>query len=547
MSIVRFVHHFRESWRLYLVEILFFIASTFLVNHIYGISIEKHVQYSAKAASQYNAQKETEPRGSISFETRDRLLIPAAINEKKPFVYIAPAEIKDADRDRVLTSVASIFPLSSDVWIEKMEDSRSHFSIIELNPSQEAVKKIKGLKLRGVYVGERLKRFYPNKELGASILGFVTDEYNTPTGQYGVEEVAQEQLGNFYRPADVVLTIDYNIQQKGEQMLDDLMKEWKAKAATLIVEDPKTGAILAMAQKPGFDPNAYGEASLKSFLNQNISSMYEPGSVFKALTFAGAIDAGKVKPETTYYDTGILSMSGYTIRNWDKKSYGTQTMIGVLENSLNTGAAFIEKQLGPDLFLKYVKDFGFGAKTEIDLPGEVVGNIKNLKGFEQLHFATASFGQGIAVTPLQLITAVSAIANKGKLMKPHIIDRFEYSDGVIKVIQPKVTRTVLSEEAAEKTVDALVSVVNHGKIGAVSGYRVGGKTGTAQIPSSRGGYEEAYIHSFVGFAPADDPKFTILIKLVRPVGAPLSGMTVVPAFRELTKFLLDYYSIQPTR
>ncbi len=542
---LRFVHHLKESWRLYFVEILFFIASLFLFNHIYRISIEKHAMYSAKAVAQLNAQKESQPRGTISFRTRDHSSIPAAINKEVPFIYIAPKEIKEIDRDKVLEALSPLFTLSPDEWIEKLEDTQSSYNVIDLNPSEELIKKVKGFKLRGVYVSERLKRSYPNKELAASVLGFVTDEYNTPKGQYGVEEMQQKYLGDPERPADVTLTLDYNIQQKGEQALDDLMKDWKAEAATLIVEDPKTGAILAMAQKPGFDPNAYGEASLKTFLNQNISSVYEPGSVFKALTFAGALDVGKIKPETTYNDTGSLSLSGYTIRNWDKKSYGTQTMVQVLENSLNTGAAFMGKRLGPDLFLKYVKDFGFGAKTKIGLPGEVVGNINNLKGFEQLHFATASFGQGIAVTPLQLLTAMSTIANRGILMKPYVIDRLEYADGTIEITQPSVARRVLSEETAKKTVDALVSVVNHGKIGAVPGYRVGGKTGTAQIPSSKGGYEEAYIHSFVGFAPADDPKFIILIKLVRPVGAPLSGMTVVPAFRELTKFLLDYYSIPP--
>jgi len=543
---LRFVYYFKESWRLYFVEILFFIASLFLLNHIYGISIEKHTQYSARAMAQIDAKKELEPRGTISFYTRDRRSIPAAINEKAPFIYIAPTEIKEADRDRVLKMVAPLFALSSDEWIEKLEDSKSQFNIIDLNPTPETIKKIKSFKLRGVYVGERLKRSYPNKELGASVLGYVTDEYNTPRGQYGVEEAYQKQLGNPDRPANITLTLDYNIQQKGEQILDDLMKDWKAEAATLIVEDPKTGAILAMAQKPGFDPNVYGTVPLKMFLNQNISSVYEPGSIFKALTFASALDVGKIAPETTYRDMGSLSLSGYTIRNWDKKSYGIQTMVQVLENSLNTGAAFMEKRLGPDLFLRYVKDFGFGAKTKIGLPGEVGGNINNLKGFEQLYFATASFGQGVAVTPIQLITAMSAIANKGVLMKPYIVDRLEYGDGTIEITQPSMVRRVLGEDTAKKSVDALVSVVNHGKIGAVSGYRVGGKTGTAQIPSSKGGYEEAYIHGFVGFAPADDPRFIILIKLVRPVGAPLSGMTVVPTFRELTKFLLDYYSISPT-
>ena len=541
-----FVYHMREFWRLYVVEILFFIASLILINHLYGVSIEKHSFYTAKAESQYNAHKQLEPRGIISFSSKDNPYIPAAVNEKISYIYVAPSEVTSADQGKFLKTVIPLFTLSEDDWNEKLGDKKSHYDPVELNPTPDIVKRVKELKLRGLYVGERLKRSYPNKELAASVLGFVSDPYNNPLGQYGIEEAYQRVLGDIDNPSDLILTIDYNIQQKGEQVLDGLMKEWKAESAALIVEDPKTGKILAMGQKPGFDPNSYTDFSLKSFMNQNISSVYEPGSVFKALTYASALDVGKITPEMTYYDSGTLTLSGYTINNWDKKAHGVTTMVGVLENSLNTGAAFIERTLGHDLFLAYVKNFGFGAKAGIDLPGEVGGNVNNLKGFKDLHFATASFGQGISVTPIQLISAMSTIGNKGVLMKPYLVDTILHSDGTIEVTEPKMGRKILGEETAKKTVDALVSVVNHGHVGVVPGYRVAGKTGTAQIPSANGKYDEAaYIHSFFGFAPADNPKFIVLIKLVRPIGAPLSGMTVVPAFREFTKFLLDYYQILP--
>lgn len=544
---LRLFRHLQEFWRLYFVEVVFFVLSFVLINHLYGISIEKNQFYTARARSQYDAQKEIKPRGKISFSSRN-LVVPAAINEKIPFIFISPADVKPEAQDEFVQKAKPLFSLSEAEWNEILEDKRSQYHEIELEPTPEMVRRAKELKLKGLYVGEKLRRIYPKKDFAGGVLGFVTDPLNYPVGQYGVEQAFQDKLGDPAFPADIVLTLDYYIQQEGERVLDTLMKDWKAESATLIVQDPSTGAILAMAQKPGFDPNLYNEFSYEKFLNQSVASVYEPGSVFKALTFASALDAGRITPKTTYEDTGSLSLDGYTIKNWDKKAHGLVTMVEVLENSLNTGAAFIERKLGHDLFFKYVKDFGFGGKTGIELPGEVSGNVNNLKGFREVHFATASFGQGISVTPLQLISAMSAIANNGKLMKPYVVDRFEYPDGSVERISPKVVRKVLDDETARKTIDALVSVVDHGRVGAVPGYHVGGKTGTAQIPSSNGKYDEdAYIHSFVGFAPAEKPKFIVLIKLTRPVGAPLSGMTVVPAFREFTKFLLDYYQIPPNK
>lgn len=516
------------------------------MSHLYDVSIAKHDYYSVKAASQYDAHQAAEPRGVISFSSKTNYLIPAAVNKEIPYIYAAPAEVTVEHKKDFVDAVETILHRSSGEATALLDDSHSFFNILEESPSPELVAQVQNANVQGLHVGNRLMRYYPNNTLAANVLGFVADMYNNPHGQYGIEEEYQTTLGDKTNPADLVLTIDYNIQQEGESILDQLMQTWKADSGTVIVEEPSTGAILAMAQRPSFNPNTYSNFPVKNFLNQNISDVYEPGSVFKAITFASALDAGKITPETTYVDTGALTMSGYTIRNWDLKAYGMQTMVQVLQNSLNVGAAFIERQLGPDLFLRYVKEFGFGTDTGIDLPGEAAGNLYNLKGFEPLYFATASFGQGISVTPLQLIMGISALANHGILMKPYMVSSILYNDGTSKEIAPQEVKRVVSEDTAKKSVDALVSVVEHGIIGEVPGYRVAGKTGTAQIPSPKGGYEpNAYTDDYVGFAPADHPRFVILIKLVRPIGAPLSGATVVPAFRDFTKFLLDYYNIPP--
>ena len=305
----------------------------------------------------------------------------------------------------------------------------------------------------------------------------------------------------------------------------------------MIVQDPKTGKILAMAGYPNFDPNVYSHSKVDYFLNPAVQAIYEPGSVFKIITMAAGLDSGKITPKTTYYDSGSLTLNGYTIKNWDLKAHGTKTMTEVIEGSINTGAAFAESKIGHDLFYNYLIKFGFDDATGIDLPGEIRGNLDNLKhDSRDINFATASFGQGVAVTPLLLVNAVSAIANGGVLMKPYIAADAD----------PKVIRRVISSEAARAIIEMMVSAVKKAGVAQVPNYTVAGKTGTAQVPDFKSkGYADEYIHTYVGFAPAWDPKFVILIKLDKPQGVSLAGLTVVPAFKELAQFILNYYNIPP--
>jgi len=254
---------------------------------------------------------------------------------------------------------------------------------------------------------------------------------------------------------------------------------------------------------------------------------------------ASALDAGKITPETTYYDSGELTLNEHTIRNWDLKSYGTVTMTNVIEKSLNTGAAFAQRQLGDDNFYEYLKKFGLKDQTQIDLPGEVTGSLLPLEqDIRAINFATASFGQGISVTPIRLIMAISAIANGGDVMRPYVnMDN-----------RPQKIGRAISKNASRETIGMMVSAVDKALIAKISGYTVAGKTGTAQVPKTNGGgYTDEVINTYVGFAPAYDPEFIILVRLDKPYGAPLAGLTVVPTFRDLAQYVINYYNIPPDR
>jgi cell division protein FtsI/penicillin-binding protein 2 len=261
---------------------------------------------------------------------------------------------------------------------------------------------------------------------------------------------------------------------------------------------------------------------------------------------AAGLDAKKITPQTKYYDTGEVVVNKKTIRNWDLKAHQSVDVFDIIAESLNTGAVYLEKLTGHDIFHQYVLNFGFNEKTGIDLPNEVSGNINNLKGFNEIYFATASFGQGISVTPLEMINAFSGIANNGLMMTPYVVDSILDAKGdKIQTLKPKPKNQVISPEVAQQLRIIMVNSVEKNILAKIKGYQIAGKTGTAQVPDASGGYSDKTIQSFIGYAPAEDPKFVILIKLDKPE-APLAGSTVVPMFQELAKYILDYYEIPPT-
>ncbi len=411
---------------------------------------------------------------------------------------------------------------------------------------------------------DQYSRFYPEGGLASSVAGFLGFQDKIRKGQYGLEEYYEPWLSgqvgfkNFLsqvgfgsstnQGSSLISTIDKNIQFFAETKLKELVEKWQALAGSVIIQDPKTGAILAMADYPNFDPNKYFNYSLEEFINPNIQNPFEPGSSFKTITMAIALEAGAVTPGTRYFDSGEVKILSATIRNYDLKSHGWQTMTEVLEKSINTGAIFAMRRVGQDKFLEYLEKFEFGNKTDIDLAGEADGNIKNLYTKREINFATASFGQGIAVTPLQLVNAYSAIANEGKLMRPYVIEKIIKPSGESVAIKPEVIGEPISSETAKTLTSMLVSAIDNGSIkkARVSGYEIAGKTGTAQEAKPEGGYSDFFIHNLVGFGPAQDPRWTILVKLDRPKGVETAAVSLADTFGDIARFLVNYYGIPPS-
>lgn len=420
-------------------------------------------------------------------------------------------------------------------------------------------------------------RFYPEPSLASHLLGFVGMDGHDYVGRYGLEEFFETELagvpghihtergsGNtiivnnreYLAPqdgSDLVLTINRTIQHYVCQKLTERVNYYQAEGGSVVIVHPNTGEIIAMCSVPGFDPNNYRFVSdISIFSNPAVSHQFEPGSTFKTITLAIALDQEKISPDTTYYDTGEIMISGWPrpIRNSDYFTHGAHGLVDmktVLNQSLNTGTIFAMRQVGARTFGEYLQNFGLGERTGIELGSESSGNISNLIGnrIKEIDAATASYGQGIAVTPLQMTMAYQALANGGVLMKPYIVSEIINHDGTSYKTSPQRVRQVVSQKAANTSLAMLVNVVEKGHAGGakIPGYYIGGKTGTAQIPG-RGGYLQGqHIHVFTGIAPIDDPAFVMLIKIDKPKGVRFAVTSVVPLWRDIAEYLFNYYQI----
>jgi len=526
-----------KNFRFYALFIIFVILYSALGANLYKLQISKGAEFSAKADILQERGKElTLRRGQIFITDKFDTNIPIALNKDAPIIFVSPAEIKDPKM--VSEEVGQALGIDPSLLEQNINaNSGSYFFSLIDKANEEQVNLVSEKKFPGVHIEQKQYRSYPYDNLASQVTGYVgkNDKNPEPAGIYGIERFYNKELSN---GDDVYLTIDRNIQSHAEQILSKYVEKFQATGGTVIVEDPKTGKIIALASKPDFDPNEYGKANMKDFANPAIQAQYEPGSVFKPLTMSAGIDRGAFTPDTTFVDKGFVTLNGKTIHNANSKIYGKVTMTGVIENSINTGAVYAEQLIGHNNFYEYLKKFGFTEKTGISLPEEIAGNIRNLerKDARAIDFATVAFGQGAAVTPLQLINSFSVLANGGLLMEPHINKNEE----------PYVLRRVISEDTAKKVTAMIETTVEKAKIATISQYRVAGKTGTAYIPE-KGKYSEEMVHTFVGFAPVSNPQFVVLMKLDRPQIGELAGLTVVPAFRELSEFILNYYNIPPDK
>jgi cell division protein FtsI/penicillin-binding protein 2 len=563
--------------RVRLLSVVIFLLFAVILIRLVHLQVLKYGFYRAMAQDQHEFYTDIVPQRGIIYMKDDASggLYPVAVNRETNLIYVVPRNINEADREKTARILAERLELDYDEVWAKVNKADDPYEVIKNKVPEETAAGIEEEGLAGIGIAPESLRYYPGGELAANVIGFVGYSGNERKGQYGIEGYCEDRLkgksgflsqekdasGSWISFGDkslksakdgddVVLTLDYTVQYLAEKKLKEGVEKYGAEKGTVIIMDPSTGAIKAMADYPTFNPNDYSKVEdMSVYLNSAVHDVYEPGSVQKVITMAIGIDTGKVSPSTTYTDTGLEKIDGWSIRNSDYKANGVQTMVEVLEKSLNTGTIFVERQVGKKNFYDYLKRFGLDSPTGIELSGEAVGNLSNLETNSDINYATASFGQGIAVTPVGLITAVSALVNDGKLMKPYIIDSIKDADGNVTKTEPQVVRQAVSARTANLVSAMMVSVVDngHAKGAQIPGYKIGGKTGTAQIPSKdKKGYDaDRTIHTFVGFGPMPNPKFTILVKLDAP-RARFAESTSVKVFNEIAKELVQYYHLAPT-
>jgi cell division protein FtsI/penicillin-binding protein 2 len=561
-----------------IVILTVFLLSVFavIVLRLVFLQLVQAGEYKALAEDQYTLIKKlTANRGEIKVTDKfSSTPYVVATNLNKDLVYAVPGAISDT---RVVAEALSpILGIPVADLEEKMADKEKKYVPLKKQLTEDEVDKIRALSLSGISFDSEITRFYPEKNFLSNVLGFVGYKDTERRGLYGLESYFDKQLAGHpgalrqekgaggswifgakreLTPAQdgdsLLLTIDKTIQFKAETIIREAVKKHSADSGSVIIMNPKTGAIMAMASSPDFDPNQYGKVDDPKYYNNiNTVGSYEPGSVFKAITMAAAIDQGKITPDTTYTDTGKVEIDGYTIQNSDKKAHGVQTMTQALEESLNTGLIFAKESIGNAKFLQYIKSFGFGKETGVELP-EVGGSLVNLQGNIKVNYHTASFGQGINVTPIQLAQSYSALANGGKMMRPYIVQSRISPDGKLEKTEPVEVGSPVSSKAASMVAAMLVNVVEngHGKRAGVPGYYVAGKTGTAQVPRKDGkGYEVGNnIGSFAGFAPVENPQFVMVVRINHPRDVTFAESTAAPAWGQIAEFLLNYLEVKPTR
>lgn len=480
-----------------------------------------------------------------------------------------------ADKPAFANAVAPLIGRTPEEVLEALGQPQASWVVLARRLDPETVARIEALGLEGAVIDTEPSRVYPMGELAGHVLGFTTDdmqgayglegEYNDIVGGSPGTLVAEvDGAGNIIGVSpsridppldgsDVRLTLDCAVQRIIEDVLDRTIAEQGASGGTIIVQDPRSGAILGMASRPNYDPNAFAEVDDPAvFLNPAVSTVYEPGSTFKTIVMAIGLDDGVVTPDTVHNDApGYVEVPGFPpITNNNGRVWGDETMWNVLEHSTNLGAIFVAERIGRDRFYERLLEFGIGSPTGIDLQGEERGilTLPFTSGWNDVLFYTNAFGQGVAVTPIQLINAVSAIVNGGRLMRPYVVAEIRHPDGTIEEREPVVVRQVISERTSAQMRAMLESVVVNGTgaYAAVPGYRIGAKTGTAQIPSPEGGYiEDATIASIVGFAPVEDPRFTVLVKIDWPKESPWGETVGGPALAEVLERLFVLYGIAP--
>lgn len=561
--------------RLLITKVFLFLFLFAITLRLFFWQVLKADELSAQADEQHKTSKKVQAlRGNILFSNG------AVLASTKPSftLFAQPKIIKQEDKDKIALSLAKIFQEHGYISDKKelLNKLQSDLFWIPLmrNLDIQVKVQIDDLKIYGIGFDQSSSRFYPEGSSSAHLLGFVgSDSKGENKGYGGIEGFYDGELrgisglikhekdaaglpiliGNFFsndarNGKDLILNIDQTVQFIVEQTLKRGIEKYGAKAGSAIVMDPKTGAILALAAYPNYDPASYSDFPKEFFKDTVVADQYEPGSTFKVLTMAAGINEGVVDADTKCdMCSGSASIGGFSIRTWNNKYYPNTTMTETIVHSDNTGMVFMAKKLGLEKMYKYIDNFGFGKPTNVDLEDESVPTLRSRDEWKEIDLATSSFGQGIAITPIQMIRAVSAIANGGYLMEPHIVKEIKDEKDTSQ-IKPRVIRQVINETTAKVIKEMMVKAVDDGeaRVFKPKGFKIAGKTGTAQIPVA-GHYDQNHtIASFVGFAPADDPKFIMLVRYDQPTSSVYGSETAAPTFFEIAKELFSYLKIAPT-
>ena len=558
--------------RVIVLRVVMIIGIFLIIGRLFDVSVIEHSKAVETAKNQYSIKQIlTAKRGKIYMgDLNGGPNFPVALNTDSYTIIADPFLIKDPQA--IAQALLTVIDVPKDELIAKLSDPHKRFVVLKKQLTQEQSQQVLALNLKSISVQKVPTRDYPEGSLAAHVIGFVNGEGE---GQYGIEGFFNEDLkgydgsligekdakrriigadktANPRNGTDILLTLDHNLQFIDETKLREAVKKYEADAGSVVIIDIKTGAILALANEPSFDLNNYNTVTKEEqyrFTNSAVSQTWEPGSVFKTFTLASGMDLGLFDPNTVL-DLGCsVKVSGFEIRNAEDKCYSHPTIVQVLAQSINLGTIWAAEKIGNDNFAKYIADFGFGSKTGLELQPEANGKVLDIKQWRDVNRATISFGQGMTVTPVQLANAYAAIANGGKLMHPYIVAK-RVEDGNKEIVtKPREIRQVIKPETVSKITMLLEDVVTegHGKKAAVTGYKIAGKTGTAQVVGSNGKYEENQnIGSFAGFFPSNDPRFAMVVKLDRPKAVEFAESSAAPTFGDIAAWLLHYAKVPPT-
>lgn len=563
--------------RLRVISLAVALVALLIVSRLYFVQVVHGEEYALRAERQYvHASQELFNRGSIYFTKKDGTHLSAATLATGFQISITPSRLEDPET--AFARMSELLPsLDREKFMASAAKTDDPYEIVASRVDEVLGRAIDELAIPGVKVERQRWRAYPAGENAAQTVGFIAyDNDNDLAGRIGLERYYEHVLahggegvfGNFFaelfanidsvlddprsaREGDLITSIEPVVQTKLDQELQRITERYGSAETGGIIMDPKTGAIYALGSYPTFDPNAFTSADSDYFGNPLVEKRYEFGSIIKGLTMTAGLDAGVITPATYYDDTGCMTLNSRTICNYDLKARGSVPMQEVLSQSLNMGTTFISLRLGHERMRSYFTDLGFGTETGIDLPNEIRGDLRNLESPRDIEYATASFGQGFASTPIATIRALGALANDGKVVTPHIATAVRLESGVTKPLSWGDPTPVFSPESVEGTTRMLVEVVDE-KLGGgsvkIPEMSVAAKTGTAQIAGPGGKYIEGqYFHSFFGYFPAYEPRFIILLYTRAPQGVEYASETLTNPFIDLTRFLINYYELPPDR